>query len=233
MADPIIMTVDDDPAVSQAITRDLRARYGDRYRVAPRVVGRRGVECARGGGPPGSARGADRVGPPDARDDGHRVARPVGGLRARGQARAAHGVRRHRRGDPRDQRDRARPLPDEAVGAARGAPVPGARRPARASGTPSTPIASTAFGSSATAGRNAATTPACSWPATTCRTSGWSSNANPKRARLLALFGGDRRRTAARAAPRRRAAARCRAARDRRRARTARRAPSRSCTTSS
>ncbi len=33
MADPIIMTVDDDPSVSQAITRDLRARYGDRYRV--------------------------------------------------------------------------------------------------------------------------------------------------------------------------------------------------------
>ena len=33
MADPIIMTVDDDQSVSQAITRDLRTRYGDRYRV--------------------------------------------------------------------------------------------------------------------------------------------------------------------------------------------------------
>jgi thioredoxin reductase (NADPH) len=33
MARPIIMTVDDDVAVSQAITRDLRTRYADRYRV--------------------------------------------------------------------------------------------------------------------------------------------------------------------------------------------------------
>jgi thioredoxin reductase (NADPH) len=33
MADAIILTVDDDPSVSQAITRDLRTQYGDRYRV--------------------------------------------------------------------------------------------------------------------------------------------------------------------------------------------------------
>ncbi len=33
MARPIILTVDDDVAVSQAISRDLRARYGDRYRI--------------------------------------------------------------------------------------------------------------------------------------------------------------------------------------------------------
>jgi thioredoxin reductase (NADPH) len=33
MARPIILTVDDDAAVSQAITRDLRARYADRYRI--------------------------------------------------------------------------------------------------------------------------------------------------------------------------------------------------------
>ncbi len=29
----VILTVDDDAAVSKAITRDLRARYGDGYRV--------------------------------------------------------------------------------------------------------------------------------------------------------------------------------------------------------
>jgi thioredoxin reductase (NADPH) len=33
MAKPIILTVDDDPAVSQAITRDLRVRYAGRYRI--------------------------------------------------------------------------------------------------------------------------------------------------------------------------------------------------------
>ncbi|MGB7818109.1 MAG: FAD-dependent oxidoreductase, partial [Ornithinibacter sp.] len=33
MAKPIILTVDDDPSVSQAITRDLRSRYAGRYRI--------------------------------------------------------------------------------------------------------------------------------------------------------------------------------------------------------
>ena len=33
MARPIILTVDDDVTVSQAITRDLRSRYADRYRI--------------------------------------------------------------------------------------------------------------------------------------------------------------------------------------------------------
>ncbi|MGZ6925571.1 MAG: FAD-dependent oxidoreductase [Acidimicrobiia bacterium] len=33
MAKPTILTVDDDPAVSQAITRDLRARYGAEYQI--------------------------------------------------------------------------------------------------------------------------------------------------------------------------------------------------------
>lgn len=39
MARPIILTVDDDPAVSQAITRDVRERYGERYRVARSTSG--------------------------------------------------------------------------------------------------------------------------------------------------------------------------------------------------
>ena len=33
MAKPVILTVDDDPDVLQAVSRDLRLRYGDRYRV--------------------------------------------------------------------------------------------------------------------------------------------------------------------------------------------------------
>jgi thioredoxin reductase (NADPH) len=39
MAGAIILTVDDDPAVSQAITRDLRSHYGDRYRVVRSTSG--------------------------------------------------------------------------------------------------------------------------------------------------------------------------------------------------
>ncbi len=33
MTKPTILTVDDDPMVSQAITRDLRTRYGSDYRI--------------------------------------------------------------------------------------------------------------------------------------------------------------------------------------------------------
>lgn len=33
MPNPAILTVDDDPAVSRAVARDIRRRYGDRYRV--------------------------------------------------------------------------------------------------------------------------------------------------------------------------------------------------------
>ena len=39
MAAPIILTVDDDPSVSQAITRDLRTRYNERYRVVRATSG--------------------------------------------------------------------------------------------------------------------------------------------------------------------------------------------------
>ncbi len=39
MAKPIILTVDDDPAVSQAITRDLRVRYAGRYRLVRATSG--------------------------------------------------------------------------------------------------------------------------------------------------------------------------------------------------
>ena len=46
------------------------------------------------------------------------------------QARAAHRLRRHRGGDRGDQRRRARLLPAQAVGPARGAAVPGRRGPA-------------------------------------------------------------------------------------------------------
>ncbi|MEY2524993.1 MAG: thioredoxin reductase [Ilumatobacteraceae bacterium] len=39
MARAIILTVDDDPDVSRAITRDLRSHYGDRYRLARATSG--------------------------------------------------------------------------------------------------------------------------------------------------------------------------------------------------
>jgi len=39
MTKPTILTVDDDPVVSQAITRDLRAKYGSDYRIVRATSG--------------------------------------------------------------------------------------------------------------------------------------------------------------------------------------------------
>ena len=44
MAKPTILTVDDDPQVSQAITRDLRARYGEDYRIVRAASGSEALE---------------------------------------------------------------------------------------------------------------------------------------------------------------------------------------------
>lgn len=47
MAQPVILTIDDDPAVSRAVARDIRRRYGDRYRVVRADSGSGGLEALR------------------------------------------------------------------------------------------------------------------------------------------------------------------------------------------
>jgi thioredoxin reductase (NADPH) len=47
MAVPAILTVDDDPAVSRAVARDIRRRYGDRYRVVRAESGDDALEALR------------------------------------------------------------------------------------------------------------------------------------------------------------------------------------------
>ena len=44
---PVILTVDDDPAVSRAVARDLRRRYGDRHRVVRASSGTEALEAIR------------------------------------------------------------------------------------------------------------------------------------------------------------------------------------------
>ncbi|MPQ97009.1 response regulator [Modestobacter sp. I12A-02628] len=44
---PALLTVDDDPAVSRAVARDLRRHYGDRYRVVRAESGRAALEALR------------------------------------------------------------------------------------------------------------------------------------------------------------------------------------------
>ncbi|GAB3855262.1 hypothetical protein GCM10029963_49730 [Micromonospora andamanensis] len=47
MANPVILSVDDDPAVSRAVARDIRRRYGDRYRVVRAASGPEALEALR------------------------------------------------------------------------------------------------------------------------------------------------------------------------------------------
>ncbi|GAA3801496.1 response regulator [Sphaerisporangium flaviroseum] len=47
MANPAILTVDDDPAVSRSVARDVRRRYGDRYRVVRADSGEAALEALR------------------------------------------------------------------------------------------------------------------------------------------------------------------------------------------
>ena len=102
-------------------------------------------------------------------------------VRAGRQARVAHRVRRHRRRDQGDQRHRARLLPAQAVGPARGAAVSRARRPVERLARARTRTTRAGCGSSGTAGRSAATRSRRSSRATTCRTAGSISSATTKR----------------------------------------------------
>ena len=45
MEKPVIFTIDDDPAVLQAIARDLRKQYGDRFRIMRAESGRVALEA--------------------------------------------------------------------------------------------------------------------------------------------------------------------------------------------
>jgi thioredoxin reductase (NADPH) len=47
MANPAILTVDDDPGVSRSVARDVRRRYGDRYRVVRADSGEAALEALR------------------------------------------------------------------------------------------------------------------------------------------------------------------------------------------
>ena len=75
------------------------------------------------------------------------------------------------------------------MGPARGAALPGHRRPARRLARTSTPTTPPTSASSATAGPSAATRSRRSWPATTCRTAGSTSSATTEAQRLVELAG--------------------------------------------
>ena len=47
MANPAIVTVDDDPAVSRAVARDVQQRYGEEYRVVRADSGSAALDALR------------------------------------------------------------------------------------------------------------------------------------------------------------------------------------------
>ena len=46
MDKPVILTIDDDPAVLQTISRDLRKQYGERFRIVRADSGATALEAA-------------------------------------------------------------------------------------------------------------------------------------------------------------------------------------------
>ncbi len=62
MSKPAILTVDDDPQVSAAITRDLRTRYGAEYRIVRATSGAEALTVlrARAARPPVALIAADQ-----------------------------------------------------------------------------------------------------------------------------------------------------------------------------
>ena len=180
---PLILAVDDDPAVGRSIERDLRQRYGARHRVLLADSGEAGL---------GMVEQIVRRGEP--------VALLVADQRMPGMS-GVEFLARAIRSAPHAKRVlltayadteaairainevRPRPLPDEAVEPAGGAPLPGPRRPPGGLGGATRPRGSPsrACGSSATGSRRTRTPPATSWRATASPTAG-STSPTPRRA---------------------------------------------------
>jgi thioredoxin reductase (NADPH) len=47
MVKPVILTLDDDPVVLRTVTRDLRSRYGEEYRIVRADTGKAALEALR------------------------------------------------------------------------------------------------------------------------------------------------------------------------------------------
>ena len=182
MAKPTILTVDDDFMVSEAITRDLLARYGgdlprrtDDVRVPrPSTVL---TELALRG-PPGRP---DPRRPADARHDRDRAARA-----GRGRSRPAPSCCcSPPTPTPTSPSGRSTRSGSTTTCSSRGTHRrSGSTRwstTCSATGGGAIPTRPTTSASSVTDGRSAATRSRRSWPATTCRTAGSTSSATPRR----------------------------------------------------
>ena len=119
MTRPVILTVDDDPQVLAAIASDLRKRYSKDYRIVRAASAAEALDALRGlkeAAEPVALLLSDQRMP--GLDGVGFLARGQGAVSGR-QARAADGLRRHRRGHRRHQPVAGGLLPAEALGPAR------------------------------------------------------------------------------------------------------------------
>ena len=131
MSKPTILTVDDDPQVAAAITRDLASQYGADYRIVRASSGPEALSVLTTlnlRDDPVALIAADQRMP---EMTGIEMLRQAQGIRARRETAAAHRVRRHRCRDQRDQRHWSRLLPAQTMGSSGGTAVPDHRRSAR------------------------------------------------------------------------------------------------------
>ena len=168
MGEAIILTVDDDAAVSQAITRDLRARYGERYRIVRSTSGADALstleEFARRDQPVAlivsdhrmpEMTGIELLGQSTALAPGAKLVLLTAYADTDVAIKAINdiGLDHYLMKPWAPPEERLFPILDDLLDRL---------------GADEQLTVSTASGSSATAGRSAATTPGCSSPATTC-----------------------------------------------------------------
>ncbi len=128
MKKPVILTVDDDVDVLRAVERDLRRQYGERFRVMRADSGATALELVQQLKLRNEALALFLVDQRMPRMSGVEfLEQRAKGLPDR-ETRPADGLRGHGCGYQRDQFRADRLLFDEALGSARGAALPGARR---------------------------------------------------------------------------------------------------------
>ncbi len=131
MPKPILLAIDDDTSVLEAVVQDLRRHYGQDYRIVRAASGAAALDICR---QLQRAQGHGRtlpLRPAHARNDRSRLP-PAGAHHLpRRQTRPPDRLRRHRSRNPRHQLRQDPLLPQQAVGPARREALPGAGRPAR------------------------------------------------------------------------------------------------------
>ena len=217
---PTILTVDDDPAVSQAITRDLRRQYGAEYQIVRAASGAEALAVLR------EFALRDRPVALIASDQRMPEMTGVEFLERRARTRPTRSSCCSRRTPtPTWRSRRSTTSASTTTCSSRGTRRRSGSTPCSttcwATGATRTPTTAAACASSGTAGRSAATRSRRSSRATTCRTSWLDLERDEEAMRLHETAQADAERPPARAAPRRRALARAFDARARRRARPA------------